>query len=124
MNGNSERENKADLIKLAGAFLLLILGVGANLYFAKINPALRFSAWLVLSIVVLGIVYCTAYGRAFWVFLQQSWIELQRVVWPTREETVKVTMAVVAIVALVSLVLWGIDSILLLIMGLLTGQRG
>lgn len=124
MNGNSERENKADLIKLAAAGLLLILGIVANLYFAKINPVMRLAAWLGLAILILGIVYCTAYGRAFWAFVQQSWIELQRVVWPTREETFRVTAAVVVIVVLVSLVLWGIDSVLLLIMGLLTGQRG
>lgn len=32
-------------------------------------------------------------------FLQEAWLELGKVVWPTREQTVRLTVAVLAITA-------------------------
>ncbi|EKD94409.1 MAG: hypothetical protein ACD_26C00065G0007, partial [uncultured bacterium] len=40
-------------------------------------------------------------------------IELLKVVWPKREETVKITMVVAGLVVVTSIVLWCIDSVLL-----------
>lgn len=124
MNGTIEIKAKADSLKWWAFGFLLVFGIVGNLYFAQINWAVRAATWVVLLIMLAAIAYQTAKGKAAWEFAQQSWIELQKVVWPTREETIRVTMAVVAIVVVVSLILWGIDSILLVIMGLLTGQRG
>ena len=45
-------------------------------------------------------------------FLKESRIELKKVTWPTREETTRYTVAVIAISLSVAMVLGGADFIL------------
>ena len=47
-------------------------------------------------------------------------MELRKVVWPTRDETVKTTAVVAALVFVAAIVLWAMDSILLWVIKLLT----
>ncbi len=37
-------------------------------------------------------------------------VELRKIVWPKREEIAQVTLMVAAVIVLISLLLWGIDS--------------
>ena len=61
-------------------------------------------------------------GQKVWVFAKQSRMELRKVVWPTRQETIQTTMIVVAMVVVMALVLWGVDSILTWAITWLTGS--
>jgi preprotein translocase subunit SecE len=45
-------------------------------------------------------------------FWQESVVELRKVVWPTKQETIQSTVAVLAMVFVMSLVLWSIDAVL------------
>jgi preprotein translocase subunit SecE len=49
-------------------------------------------------------------------------VELRKVVWPTRKDTVQITLVVVAMVVFVALFLWIIDWGLLAAVKALTGQ--
>ena len=51
-------------------------------------------------------------GLKIWGFWQESLTELRKVVWPTRQETIQSTIAVLAMVFVMSLVLWSIDAVL------------
>ena len=51
-------------------------------------------------------------GAAFWTLVKGSRTEIRKVVWPTRQETVQTTMIVVAVVVVVALFLWALDSFL------------
>lgn len=119
-NGNS----KFDVLKLSIASLLLIAGIVANSYFANQPVSLRLAGWIVLLCVVALIAFNTNVGRRFWAFAQDAKIELRKVVWPTRQETIQTTLTIMVIVVIVALVLWGIDSLLLQGVAFLTGQRG
>jgi preprotein translocase subunit SecE len=55
-------------------------------------------------------------------FITGAQNEVRRVVWPTRQETVQTTLAVVLMVFLVGIFLWLLDMILLWAIQLLTGQ--
>ena len=46
---------------------------------------------------------------AFW---QESIVELRKVVWPTKQETIHSTIAVLVMVFVMGLVLWSIDAVL------------
>lgn len=98
--------------------------VVANYHFSNLAWAFRLSGWVILSPVVLLMIFKTAHGQRLWVFAKEARIELRKVVWPTREETVRTTMLIGAMVIAVSLILWGIDTILLWIVSWLTGGRG
>ena len=45
--------------------------------------------------------------------------EMKKVVWPTREETVRLTIVVIALSAVISVVLFSADALFALLLGLL-----
>ncbi len=57
-------------------------------------------------------------------FFKNARAELRKVVWPTRQETLQTALVVVAMVVVLALVLWGLDGVLVWLIGSLTGQRG
>jgi len=44
--------------------------------------------------------------------LKEARIEIRKVVWPTRPETIQTTLIVVAVVLVMALILWGLDTFL------------
>jgi preprotein translocase subunit SecE len=60
----------------------------------------------------LGIAALTAPGRRARNFLAESQFEMRKVVWPTRDETIKTTGIIIAVVIVLSLLLGLIDLIL------------
>ena len=54
----------------------------------------------------------SAPGREFIVFAQEAIVEVKKVVWPSRKETVQTTAAVFAFVVVMALFLWVSDKTL------------
>lgn len=113
-----------DRLKWTLIVVLIAAGIWANYRYAEIDWALRFAGWIVLACVLLAIASQTAGGARMWRFAKDARAELRKVVWPTRQETVQTTLIVVAMVILMALILWGLDSFLLWVVSLLTGQTG
>lgn len=113
-----------DRIKWLLAVCLLLSGIAAGYFYSHVAWPLRVLGWLALLGVVTGLVLQTEWGSGTLGFFRESRIELRKVFWPTRQETVQTTVAVVMVVAVLGLLLWGMDSILVVVMGWLTGQRG
>lgn len=125
MNAKIEDQNsKIDFLKWLVVVILLISGIALNSHFANQSTALRLIGLLILGVITALIAIQTTQGRQFWGFAQDARIELRKVVWPTRQETVQTTLIVIMMVVITGLFLWGIDSVLLWLVGLLTGQRG
>jgi preprotein translocase subunit SecE len=61
-------------------------------------------------------------GRNFWQFVQGSRIELRKVVWPTRQETLQTTLVVFVAVFVMGIFFWLLDMILGSVTRALTGQ--
>ncbi len=104
--------------------LLIAAGVWANYHFSDIDFTLRLIAWVVLILIASGMAWLTVQGKAVWLFAKEARMELRKVVWPTRQETLQVTMMVIAVVAILGLIIWGIDTLFLHVIGWLAGQRG
>ena len=66
----------------------------------------------------------TEIGKNVWLFVLESKQEVRKVVWPTREETVRTTLLVFAMVTVVGLILWFLDMFLFWGVRFLTGQGG
>jgi preprotein translocase subunit SecE len=64
----------------------------------------------------------SAQGRTFWEFVQSSRIELRKVVWPDRQETVQVTIIVFVMIIVLGLFFWGLDSLLAFLTKWLAGR--
>jgi preprotein translocase subunit SecE len=115
---------KLDWVKWLIATLLIISGLVANYYYNDQPWPLRLLAWLFLLGLVAAIASQTFQGRRAIIFARESRLELRKVFWPTRQETMQTTLFVAIMVVVLALVLWGIDSILMWLIGWLTGQRG
>ena len=120
----SVTSSRFDTLKWSAVFLLLIGGLFANAYFNQVAWAIRAASGLILVVAIVLIAFQTDKGRFFWNFVQGARIELRKVVWPTRQETVHTTLIVVAMVVVAAIVLWGIDTLFFWLVGWLTGQRG
>ena len=71
-----------------------------------------------------GLMWFTWYGREFWQFAQAARIELRKVVWPERDETVKTTYVVFGFAVVMGLFFWLLDMGLTFLTRLLGGQTG
>ena len=114
----------ADTAKLVVAILLVLGGIAA-FYVLSAQP--DWQRWLaVVAGVVLGIVVFGASqrGRAFFEFVVESRVELRKVVWPNRQETIMTTVAVFAFVIVAGTFFWVLDVFLSWATRMLTGQGG
>ena len=118
MNTKAEQSkgvNVADIGKLALAVLVLAAGIFAYSWFgndANVPSSVRLLGVLVALIASLAIAAFTAPGRRTRNFLAESQFEMRKVVWPTRDETLKTTGVILAVVVILSLLLGLIDLIL------------
>lgn len=121
---SEQPQNRKKFDRLLWVIILLLTsaGVAANYYFINTSWALRLSGWIILACLLLFLGHKTISGEKLWRFAREARIELRKVVWPTREETVRTTMIVAAMVVIVALILWGIDTILLGLINWLSGR--
>lgn len=124
LKGENQGETRLDWLKWLVAITLLLAGLIANYYYSETSLSLRMLAWLAIVAVSGFIASRTQKGRWVVDFFRDSRMELRKVVWPTRQETMQTTLVVGAMVIVLALLLWGIDGILVWIIGWLTGQRG
>ncbi|MCP5141453.1 MAG: preprotein translocase subunit SecE [Chromatiales bacterium] len=113
-----------DYAKWAGVAALLIGGIFGFYHFAAQPMVVR----VVLVLVAFGLAgwlaVTTTVGGQAWAFMQDSRTEVRKVVWPTRQETLQTTLAVVVMVLITGILLWLLDMFLLWAVKLLTGQGG
>ena len=111
----------ADKLKILVAVLIVAAGIGGFYYFGDKPDWLRVLMVLGAAALAALVALQTAMGRAAWEFAKISRQELRKVVWPTRKETMQVTLVVFGMVVLVALFLWVVDWGLLKIMKVITG---
>jgi preprotein translocase subunit SecE len=108
--------DKKDKLK-NGVFWLLIVLITASAFFCtyyfNISGPIRAIVWIVWLVLVLLLAYFTTQGKQAFLFAKEAKIELLKVVWPTRQETVQTTTIVMVMVTLTGFVLWGVDSIMM-----------
>jgi preprotein translocase subunit SecE len=102
----------ADIAKLALAALILVGGIAGFYYFADAMQVLRVLGLLAALVAAVFVGSQTALGRSTRFFLKESSIELRKVVWPTREETIRTTGVIIVVVIIISLILGLIDLLL------------
>lgn len=124
MNAMTENVPKYDLLKWFAVVVLIAAAISGNIYFENQPVALRIGAMILVGVVVFSIALFTEKGRKVVAFAQDARIEMRKVVWPSRQETMQVTLMVIAIVIIAALFLWGIDTLLLSGVQFITGQRG
>jgi preprotein translocase subunit SecE len=111
-----------DTALMALSILVLLAGIGAFYWYDEQGLGLRIAMVVGGLALGAGLAWFSWYGREFWQFAQVSRIELRKVVWPSRDETVKTTYVVFAFAIAMGLFFWGLDWVLTWLTRLLTGQ--
>ena len=116
MNSRAEQSKAGgsadDIVKYALALLLVAAGVFAFYWFNGQWPTVARVMSVVAGLVAGGLLFMTTVkGAQTREFLGESRFELRKVVWPTRQETTRMTWVVIAVVIIISLVLAGFDFI-------------
>ena len=111
----------ADKIKLILAAAVIAGGIYGFYHFADEHIVLRVVGILVVVGIATAIALQTAVGRNSWAFIQDSRTEVRKVVWPTRKETVQMTITVIIMTIIVALILWAFDSLLAWLVQVLIG---
>ena len=111
--------NIKDLSLWLGVMLVVLLAFFGSYYYDFSGPikALIWIGWFVLTAVL---VFFTSQGKELFAFAKEAQIELQKVVWPSRQETIQTTSIVMVMVTVTGFILWGIDSGMMWIIGKLT----
>ncbi len=113
MNSKAEAaSSSADTVKLIIALLLLIGAIGAFYYFAEQSLLLRVVGLLAVAGIATAIALQTDRGRGISAFFKATQVEVRKVVWPTRQETVQTTLIVFGMVVLVAIFMWLLDLLL------------
>ena len=112
---NVEEESKQfqlDWLKWLVAVVLLGGAIYANWYYGAESALYRALGMIVVVLVAAFVAAQTEKGTAVVELAMGARTELRKVVWPTKQERNQTTLIVVACILLMSLILWGIDSLL------------
>jgi preprotein translocase subunit SecE len=122
MNTNAETGSGIlDTVKLALAVAILVGGIVAFYAYEEQSLLISVSAVLVAAGVAVAVFMQTERGRSLWKFIQGARVEIRKVIWPTRQETLQTALTVLVFVLILGLFFWGLDFFLLWITRLLTG---
>lgn len=120
--------NPFDFVLWTVSLALLVLAIGGNYYYTRFmmideTSLVRLGrVALVIAIIVAGLAVTlfTSKGKRLLAFTRDSYIELRKVVWPTRNEGLQTTFIVFIAVSLVSLFLYLCDLFFLQIVRIIT----
>jgi preprotein translocase subunit SecE len=103
-------------------FVLIVATVASfcGTYLLTVSDYWYFIIWSCWILVSCGCVAMTQQGKQLLSFAKMSKLEIDKVVWPTRQETIQTTLIVVVMVAVTGFVLWGVDSGMMWIIGKIT----
>lgn len=120
-------EDQSGSMDLAKWILVIVLLAGAvvgnYIYGEEISLLIRVIGVLTAIGIAAAIATQTEKGRTALSFAKESRLEIRKVVWPTRKEATNTTLIVLAATAFMALVLWGLDGILVRVVGFITGIR-
>ena len=125
MSANTEAQGSGrglEAMKWIIVAVLLIVAIVGNFLYRDIMLAVRALA-VVILIAAGGVALLTTKGKATVAFAREARTEVRKVIWPTRQETLHTTLIVAAVTAVMSLILWGLDGILVRLVSFITGLR-
>jgi len=102
----------ADIVKLVIAAALVVAGIVGYYWLADSALILRVLSVLAGMVAGVAAAWFPVPGREFVVFAGEAIVEVKKVVWPTRKETMQTTAAVFAFVVVMAVFLWISDKTL------------
>jgi preprotein translocase subunit SecE len=119
---NTENSSSSmDGLKWAVSIILLVaIIVGNYMYGEQVHVVARVLILLVMAALALLSAALTEKGKTFVEFAKDSRLEVRKVVWPTRQETIQTTLIILAVSTIVGLILWGLDGVFVRVVAFIT----
>jgi preprotein translocase subunit SecE len=102
----------ADIIKLIVAVIIMVTATVLFYSFEEYALFIRVLGLLVAAGLALLVASKTAIGKTTLGYIRDTQVEVRKVVWPTRQETIQTTLIVVVMVFFAAIMLWAFDSLL------------
>lgn len=100
----------ADKAKLAAVLVLVIASIAGFYFLGAQGPAAQWGVLLVGLVAAAAVFLVSEQGKQLIGFAKDSWKEVKKVVWPSRKETLQMTLYVFAFVVIMALFLWLTDK--------------
>ena len=109
---NLDHSNSKDVVFWAAVVITTVAAFFCtySYNFPGTIQAIIWIGWLVLTAFL---IYFTSLGKQLLKFAEEAQLELLKIVWPTRQETVQTTTIVMVMVTLTGFILWGVDSVMM-----------
>jgi preprotein translocase subunit SecE len=111
-----------DTVLMTLSITALVAGIVAFYWYEDQSLTIRVAMVIAGWAAAAGLIWFSWYGREFRQFAVAARVELRKVVWPEREETIKTTYVVFIFAIVMGLFFWGLDWVLTWLIRLLTGQ--
>lgn len=125
MTNSSETKARPAIIDtalLAAAGLVVLASIVAYYYFEDASIVLRVVGILAGFGAGAALLYQSRQGQVIWQFIVGSRVEIRKVIWPNRQETVQTTITVFIFLLILGVFFWSLDFVLLMITRAVTGQ--
>lgn len=100
----------ADKAKFAAVLLLVVLSIAGFYLLQSQGSVVQWGVLLVGLAAAVAVFLISEQGKQLIGFGKDSWKEVKKVVWPSRKETVQMTLYVFAFVVIMALFLWLTDK--------------
>lgn len=109
-----KQSKRADLAKFLLAAVLVAAGIWAFYALSAQLPVYVCSIFPVVGVIAaIAIVFLWSNaGHELTAYVKDSVSEAKKVVWPDRNETLRMTLFVLVFVAILALFIWGVDSVI------------
>lgn len=101
-----------EIIKWISSASLLVASITANYICCDYDIFIRRMVVFIIITVAMCVLLTTKLGRLLTIFVKEAYIELQKVIWPTYQDTLNTTFVIIAVTVIISLMLWGLDTVL------------
>ena len=115
IESNKEISQGSEILKLMASLAILLGSIYVFYTYSDLSVLIR-ALLIIFSVVVSTLIFFTTHrGSIFWSFLQGSRVEMRKVVWPTKEETLQTALTVFIFVLILVIFFWLLDFLLLFV---------
>lgn len=111
-NNVKVQDQKGGALLMTVAILIAVSGFFAFALLAEQPGTVRFGILIGCLVVGCAIGWFSAPGKRFVAYCRDAYLEVRRVVWPTRKETVNTTAIVCAFVVVIAFFLFIVDKLI------------
>lgn len=101
-----------EIIKWISIILLLMLLIVVSYVYHNNDTYIKNIVMCIIMFLSTCIMFTTRLGKMITIFGKEAYLELQKVVWPTYQDSFNTTLVVIAVTIVISLILWGLDTVL------------